>query len=337
MTHQLEEEWGGILDIVARQFASTPDEIVPRLVTLANKMNKASFRTWLEEGLRSRHIDETSIDLLKALCRVRRAPPEMEEEDNDDSVFTAPLPLDDATKKRRAPEEGRLGEKTHDLVVSTSIGEAVKKRKATASTSSSRSIPIARTNRYSMALDDDDDDEDDVEEDSENAEKSTFGDKHATHVILVCREGKRDVSLKYWLLNLLVHNDRDGDGFATEGSIDRTSLEGDTLFVMGRYRKGTEKTRSGNDWRRLLVITLASVSKKEVRLRARGYFKAGSRYKKVSPYYNVTDPEPLNDLDDSTYFALGCRQSVNTAIEAFKGRLTSNGDHRRMSASRSNC
>jgi hypothetical protein len=335
MTHQLEEEWGGILDIVARQFASTSDEIIPRLVALANKMNKTAFQAWIEEGLRSRHIDETSIDLLKALCRVRRAPPEMEEEE-DDVVFTTPLPVND--KKRRAPEEGRLGEKTHDLVVSTSIGEAVKKRKGTtASTSSSRSIPIAKTNRYSTALDDEEDDEDDVEEDDENTEKSAFGDKHATHAVLVCKEGKRDISLKYWLLDLQVHNDRDGDELSTQGSIDRTSMEGDTLFIMGRYRTGREKTKSGNDWRRLLVITLASVSKKDVRLRARGYFKAGSRYKKVSPYYNVTDPEPLNDLDDSTYCALGCRQTVNTAIETFKGRLTSSGDHRRVSVSRSNC
>jgi hypothetical protein len=335
MTHQLEEEWGGILDIVARQFASTPDEIVPRLVTLANKMNKTSFRTWLEEGLRSRHIDETSIDLLKALCRVRKAPPEMGEEE-DDAVFAAPLPLND--KKRRAPEEGRLGEKTHDLVVSTSIGEAVKKRKGTTtSTSSSRSIPIARTNRYSTALDDDDDDEDGVEEDDENAEKSAFGDKHATHAVLVCKEGKRDISLKYWLLDLQVHNDLGDDGLSAQGSIDRTTMEGDTLFIVGRYRAGREKTKSGNDWRRVLVITLASSSQKEVRLRARGYFKAGSRYKKTSPYYNVTDPEPLDDLDDSVYSALGCRQTVNTAIETFKGRLTSGGDHRRVSVSRSNC
>jgi hypothetical protein len=232
-------------------------------------------------------------------------------DDEDDNVFRRPLPVS-TDKSKDAEKSANIG------VIEARREEeekALDKTGADVGTEPSLvpSVPLITRSRINSYFEPDEEEEEEEEDAGDNASvySNAFAEEERKNAR---RASTRNVNVpspvvRCWGMRLEVdmYNAKTKqlavrDGQPKQGLVGLRSEDGKTLYVLGEYKKDVTGMGMEYHYRKVLIVTDARLSKKDVRLKAREFFKASQKYRPSTVYFNVGDPEDVDAA--SSYYCM---------------------------------
>lgn len=335
MTHSglLEEEdvRRGLYRALIEYCAESKEDLAKELAALTPRMSDNRFIEWMKRGIEGGFVDEQCLQFYLSSAYIsdgmvsrkrrmsalrdaiitrqlhadqqRRSAEENDDDDGDEVAFAVPAAVGPRKEKRKAltaaePEPLTLPPSPHPSM--TSISEGVKKYPRLSSVSS-----------YYV------DSEDDEAQEIDDADEVEGGGLPPGHDVMRFDGGmKRKAVRRFWSMILEVdwNRNKTGDDYPKNKIVSLRSSDGLTLYVLGDYREtGYKKSH----YRHVLIATDAGYGQREMRLKARAFFRAGQQYRPNTCYFNVSNPQGLKKPFD--YFKTlhsKCDAAVTKEIRA---------------------